>query len=156
MAILQLSNSGFVAFIDDEDYERCNKYKWHLNHRNKRITNISASVDGKTQVLSRFILNYLGDLQIDHIDRNPLNNIKNNFRFCTNAQNNINQSPPKNNTSGYKGVTRNKQLNKWTAQIKVNYKRIYLGDYKDPKDAARAYNAAAIKHFGEFAYLNKL
>ncbi len=60
------------------------------------------------------------------------------------------------NTSGYKGVSFIKKRNAYKSAIKFNKKTIYLGCYIDPKDAARVYNTAAIKYFGEFANLNKI
>jgi hypothetical protein len=61
-----------------------------------------------------------------------------------------------NNTSGFKGVYWNKQNAKWTALIRLNNKKIHIGNYIDIKDAAKAYNEAAIKFHGEFAKLNEI
>lgn len=58
------------------------------------------------------------------------------------------------NTSGYRGVTFNKQCQKWQAQIKINQKNIYLGIFEDIIEAALAYDAAAHKYFGPDAYQN--
>ena len=93
---------------------------------------------------------------IDHIDRNGLNNQRNNLRDSTRSQNNANRGLNKNNTSGYKGVCWNKQKQKWHARIRVNYKYVQLGLFDNIKDAARAYNKAALKYFGEFAWLNPI
>lgn len=59
----------------------------------------------------------------------------------------------------YKGVFDYSYLckrNPWAAKIRVNTKEIYLGLFKTEKEAALAYNRAAKKHHGEFAYLNKV
>lgn len=56
--------------------------------------------------------------------------------------------------SGYKGVSWHAKVGKWIAGIKVNQKRINLGYFDNPQDAARAYDAAAEEHFGEFAKTN--
>lgn len=58
--------------------------------------------------------------------------------------------------SKYKGVFWEKRRSKWVAQIKVNYKHIYLGQYDNERDAAIAYNGAALLHHGEFALLNQV
>jgi hypothetical protein len=91
----------------------------------------------------------------DHKDRNPLNNQRHNLRVASQVQNNRNQRRYKNNQSGYVGVSWH-QKRKWWARIGVDGKRISLGCYDDPKEAAKAYNKAALKYHGEFAVLNKV
>lgn len=93
---------------------------------------------------------------IDHEDRNPLNNHKNNLRFCTYSENSRNRGKPTTNTSGYKGVSWFKRDKKWKAQIMVEGKGFCLGSFKNKIDAARAYNRAALKYHGEFACLNEI
>lgn len=58
------------------------------------------------------------------------------------------------NTSGYKGVSWNKAQQKWTADITVNYKHVYLGAFDKKIDAIVAYNEASVKYHGEFSRLN--
>lgn len=94
--------------------------------------------------------------QIDHINGNPKDNRWINLRKATNTQNSRNSRKPKNNTSGYKGVSFIPRLNKYRATIMVNRKSVHLGCFSDPKEAAAAYNDAALDHFGEFALLNDL
>jgi len=88
---------------------------------------------------------------IDHIDRNSLNNNIDNLRESTQSQNCANKHKNTNNTSGFKGVTFNKNERKWQAQITVNYKFIKLGCYKNIEDAAKQYELASKKYFKEFA-----
>jgi hypothetical protein len=90
----------------------------------------------------------------DHVNGNTLDNRKSNLRICSFSDNNKNRKISKNNSTGYKGVVYDKRNKKFIAKIGLNKKQIYLGYYIDPIDAARAYNAAAIKYFGEFANLN--
>ena len=136
-----------VAIIDSDDYHKVNKYIWRMTTRgyvyNSRI--------------KKLLHTYLtGFTRSDHIDGNPLNNRKENLRESTNTQNCRNCKISKNNTSGYKGVIFLRDVEKWGAQIMVNRKNKNLGRYKDKKDAARAYNKAAVKYFGEFAKLNDI
>lgn len=94
--------------------------------------------------------------QVDHVDRNKLNNKRNNLRLATNQQQKGNESLRKTNTSGFRGVYWSKKYCKWLAQICFNSKSIFLGYYPNKVAAAKAYNKAAKKYFGEFACPNKL
>lgn len=66
------------------------------------------------------------------------------------------RGPRANNTSGYKGVKRGPGGLKWIAEFRAEGRRIHLGCFADILDAVRAYNAGAIKYFGDAAYLNPL
>ncbi len=90
---------------------------------------------------------------VDHINTNRLDNTRNNLRVCNNSQNLANR--PANNGRKFKGVCWDSSRGKFAAGITVNYKKYFLGRFENEIDAAIAYNIAAIKHFGEFAYLNK-
>jgi hypothetical protein len=93
-------------------------------------------------------------LQVDHEDGNGLNNQRSNLRIASPTQNQGNARRRKDNTSGYKGVSWYRRTNKWKAHIRVDKKLRHLGYFIDLTDAARAYDAAALEHFGEFAHLN--
>lgn len=106
--------------------------------------------------LHRLIMNAQSGQYVDHINGNKLDDRKSNLRICTNAENMWNRNAQRNNTSGYKGVYRNKPTNNWKSIIIVNQKSIHLGYFDDITDAAKAYNEAAIKYHGEFASLNEI
>ena len=89
---------------------------------------------------------------IDHVDTNGCNNKISNLRLATKSQNGANSKLPKNNTSGYKGVTWAKRNKKWMAQIMVDRKHVCLGFFHDPKLAYEAYKKASREYFGEFAH----
>ena len=92
---------------------------------------------------------------IDHRDGNGLNNRHTNLRPATDSQNQANKRKPKNGvTPSFKGVFWHGRDMKWAARIRVNGKRKYLGYFHSEVEAARAYDAVALLHFGEFAKLN--
>lgn len=93
--------------------------------------------------------------QVDHVDRNKLNNRMNNLREATNAQNSYNRTNGRNST-GFKGVSFHKRQGKYTARIMKDGISVSLGAFDDPQHAAHAYNKAAIQMHGEFACLNPI
>jgi hypothetical protein len=152
---------NMVALVDDEDFENLNRFKWCVSKRDKThyacraIYNHDDQSCTIIQMQKQIIDSPLG-MEIDHIDGNGLNNQKSNLRACTHQQNQMNRALSKNNSSGFKGVSLYKGRNKWNSYIKVNYKKINLGYFKTKEEAALTYNAAALKHFGEFANLNEV
>jgi len=89
---------------------------------------------------------------IDHIDGNGLDNRRQNLRPANESTNGANRAISSNNTSGFKGVVRSRT--KWGAVITPSGRKVWLGTFLTPEDAARAYDAAAAVYFGEFARLN--
>jgi len=145
-----------VALVDDEDYEFLNRWKWYAakggqTYYARRNTQYS---DGKqhTLFMHRLLMMPAPEQEVDHKDRDGLNNQKANLRVCTHRENTA-RSMRKNKTS-YRGVE--KHGNKWRASINSYKKRIYLGSYHTPEEAATAFNKAAIERYGEFACLNKV
>lgn len=91
-----------------------------------------------------------GNLEIDHADHDYENMGK--LRLATRSQQAANQRPR--GSKKYKGVYNDKRDGRFYARIKINYKTISLGGYSTEEEAATAYNEAALRYFGEFAYLN--
>ena len=104
--------------------------------------------------MHREIMNCPKGLEVDHINQNGVDNRRINLRIATATQNRQNTSKQKSNTSGYKGVMKDKT--KWRAMIRDNGRRIHLGMFDNKIDAAIAYNKAAIKYHKEFACLNTI
>lgn len=88
---------------------------------------------------------------IDHINGIKDDNRIINLRLATTSENMSNRGMQANNTSGHKGVYWHKKDSKWTAQIRVNGRNKYLGQFTDPEDAAAAYKKAAPEYHGTFA-----
>jgi HNH endonuclease len=91
---------------------------------------------------------------IDHINRDPADNRLCNLRLATNSQNQANRPAPKNNTSGFKGVSWHEQAKKWRSAIWVRGRNKELGEFRNFEIACAVYVEAAIEHFGEFAHVD--
>lgn len=153
---------GQFALIDDEDLTAVSEHSWCVQqYKNKRRSTkvyAKAAMRGTQVTMHRFLLNPPLGLSVDHINGDGLDNRKSNLRLCTKQGNAANRPKDriKNATSKYKGVSLVPQSGKWVAKIQVDGKGIQLGCFETEEDAARAYNVAAIEHFGEFAWLNRL
>jgi hypothetical protein len=153
-------SQGKIALVDDEDYERINKHKWAAlkkpNTYYARRTLSGGFPEQRHIKMHREIMGLLSadGMVVDHINGNGLDNRKINLRVCTQFQNmrNVPKQPGK--SSIYKGVYWRKERHKWQVRIKINGKRIRLGHFDDEIKAARIYDEAANKYFGEFARLN--
>ena len=152
------------ALVDDENFEVMNRYTWFYSKHGRtgyayRIKIVSKNKSSK-KPRKRINIKMHQDILctksgIDHIDHNGLNNCKNNLRICTQQQNCFNaQKTNKPTSSKFKGVTFDKQTNKWIAQITHNGNYIKLGRHVNEIIAAETYDKAAKKLFGEFAYTN--
>lgn len=120
---------------------------------------VNIQVDGKLYAAHQLVFLYHhGWLpqEIDHENRVKTDNRIGNLRPATSSQNKGNIELLRNNSSGYRGVSRNARSGKWHAQIKIHGKQTYLGRADTPEQAAVIYNQAAREHFGEFAYLNNV
>ena len=148
---------GYVTYVSPEDFVEVSRYNWcaSVGRGGRVVAARSYRRAGKTitVLLHRFIAKPL-QLHVDHIDRDPLNNRRENLRIVTHAQNRQNTSKQSNNTSGFKGVTRDKQSGKWVARIQVFGRPQYLGFFCDPNDAAKAYDVAAKAALGHLAATN--
>lgn len=151
---------GQVAVVDDVDFERVMARSWYYRPPQNRSRSAYAYSGGQhgephNIALHRFILGVTDSAtHVDHIDGNGLNNTRGNLRVCSRQQNTRNVPTHKDNQSGFKGVSFDKPKSRWSARICLNYRQRFLGAFRLPEDAARAYDKAAREHFGEFARLN--
>jgi len=145
---------GKWAIVDAADYGRLSSYKWCAVKEKRNWYAKTLDKDCNRLALHRLIMDAPKGLVVDHIDHNCLNNRRSNLRLCTQKQNNCNTLPRKGCSSKYKGVSFNKARKRFIAYIQHNKKRYFLGYFDDEIDAAKAYDKAAKKFFGEFAYLN--
>lgn len=159
---------GYYAKVDDEDYERLMRWKWHVNLSGKGRYGVRC-VQVRPGRQQKRMLHYevLGLEQpladgrvVDHINHDGLDCRKANLRVCTVQQNRWNtRSAKKQKGSRYKGVTRQRPKGPfkggWQAVIMKDGRRRYLGFFRDEYDAMVAYNRAAVRLFGDYAVVNR-
>ena len=151
-----------VALVDDEDVLLVQEHRWYANHikGRRKVYAVRQERNADTGKISsvlmhRVIMGARQGQEVDHIDHNGLNNLRSNLRVCTRSENQQNaRKQIRDTTSKYKGVYSDKAHGKWAAGIGINNRNIFLGYFDSETDAARAYDAAALEHFGEFALLN--
>lgn len=150
-------NKGYVAIVDDEDFENVSRLKWCITSLNpdKPARKVYARHSSRCVLMHRFILNAPKGIHIDHINHDTLDNRKINLRLCTVSENLRNRGPERTNKSGFKGVYWNTRDKVWRAQIKLHQQVKPLGTFRFPQDGAMAYDRAAIQLHGEFAVTNQ-
>lgn len=147
---------GLVALVDDSDFEELNRWKWFEDGRGYARRGEKRSGKLVAIFMHRVLLGAdVGDL-VDHIDGNGLNNTRANLRLCNHFQNMRNSKMRKNNTSGFKGVFWDKKNENWRARIRAGAGMINIGSFDTPEEAARHYDAAALRYHGEFARPNSI
>ncbi len=146
---------GRHMLIDAEDYPKIYNHSWYVVAGNGGNLYACSEKDHVGIRSHRVIMQPPADKQIDHINGDSLDNRKSNLRICTHSENakNIKLRKPR-GSSKYKGVYFRKDRNKWVAMLYYNGFALKFGSFTDEHDAARAYNDAAIKYYGEFASLN--
>lgn len=160
-------SKGLFAWVSEEDFDRVSKYKWHANLTKtkrgdfyyargwipKEEVNSSATLSQKGTLrhilLHRFVLNLPDEIRVDHEDLDCLNCTRSNLRVATNAENLANSKVK--GKAFYKGVGR----------ISINcYEVVALWKvglpycFKEPIQAAKAYDDYAREKYGKFARLN--
>lgn len=157
MKCIPLTKNEF-SLVDDEDFEYLSKFKWHARKSKRDSTWYAGRGSGPkkkmiTILMHREIMKADNLKQVDHINRNGLDNRKCNLRLCTASQNAAHRKS-KLGISKLRGVVWNINSKKWISSIKINGKRIHLGCFQSKINAARAYDNAAKNLFKEFSFLN--
>ena len=150
---------GYVALVDDEDYELVSQYKWLVipkSYTNYASRTIKLQDKPTSQAMHRLImgLEHGDKRQIDHINHNGLDNRRNNLRIVTCQENQFNTKKREGGLSKYKGVALDRYNEKWHANITLNEITISIGRFDNEIDAAKMYDRVALREFGEFACTN--
>ena len=147
-----------LASIDNEDFELISQYKWCVSKKHSISYAITSAIKNNiktTLKMHRLIMKIVDPkIQIDHVDGDGLNNQKLNLRICTSQQNQRNRQKNKVSSSKFKGIWWDKRVKKWQVSIQIGKKRKHLGYFHNEIEAAKAYDTAAKKYFGEFARFN--
>ena len=151
MKLIPLTRGKF-AIVDDEDFEILNQYKWFACKGMSGIFYAIRNEKGKKIWMHRVILNAPDGLDVDHRDRDGLNNTRENLRLATKSQNSANRIGRA--KTGFKGVYFHKQKRLFYVVAQANKKRYFCGYHRNIIDAAHAYDEKAKEIHGEFAFLN--
>jgi hypothetical protein len=158
MKQIQLTH-GFVALVDDDDFERVNAHKWSVMNHGAAQARI-----GKDRVqMHRFILQVEPGVLVDHINHNRLDNRRCNLRPATHTENRANCIPKAGRQfkgvrdchSISRGVYQTRpRMKRFRAVIRFEGKTYDLGGFPTAEMAAKAYDVKAKECYGEFALLN--
>lgn len=163
-------NEQYATLIDIADWDKVKDYRWMVKankHRPQGYTYAFAygperyrdkrgRLRARMVYLHRLIMDAPSDLLVDHKNHDTLDNRRSNLRLATRSTNAANSNPLKGAISGYRGVFPSQSKSKpYRVQLASRSpSRIHVGHFVCPIEAARAYDAAALKLFGEFAVLN--
>lgn len=152
-------SQGQIAIIDDDDAELIADKKWYAMWTGRRFYAAHGFRDGKLRgilLMHRVIIAACSDEEVDHINRNSLDNRRMNLRIVTRAQNNQNRDNkrPGRLVGAYFRPSRSHADRPWMASIRVNGRAKHLGVYRTEEDAGRAYDQWALRIYGPGAFTN--
>lgn len=154
MIYMEGRNQTKIVLVDDDDYEKFNRHKWCASSSGKNFYAMRATRKGgkyKAIYMHREILPPLKeDEEIDHINRNTLDNRKANLRRVSRRENALNRIVSTKTSLKYKGVAWHDAKGKFIAY----FRNQYIGYFDNEEDAALAHNAVAFAQEGEYPALN--
>lgn len=160
LIITNRKGETFTVLYDDKDCELISRYKWMISKKGYAVTQVRIYGQRQTFSMHRLILGVTDPkIQVDHKNRNKLDNRRSEIRTCTNSENQKNRNGR--GASKYLGVSKQsckangKEYGPYIkAHIRVDGRLMCLGSFKTEESAARAYDVAAVKFHGEFARPN--
>ena len=145
----ELKCGDYVILLDSDDVDLVSQYQWSVGAHG-----YATHGAGHKQILMHRLLLGVNDSEVvDHINRNKLDNRRQNLRICSQSLNTMNRPKLETGNNAFKGICSTAE-GSWQAQITFEGKPIYLGRSSDPVIAAKAYDTAARVLYGEYAYLN--
>jgi hypothetical protein len=154
-----LTSKGEEILVDEFNYEHLNKFTWAVDSKGyvRSSSNRKKGIIGVIK-MHRYIMGvYDKSYQVDHINRNKLDNRVCNLRVCTNYENSLNRGINKSHSTGFKGVKKHGIKNKpYQSRIKAYGKEVSLGYYSNPKIAARIYDVCSIILNGYGNFINNV
>ena len=149
-----------VTVVDDIDYEYLSQLKWFATKAGLGSSKFYAArwsrANGRRKLI--YIHNLVAErmgldlsCDIDNIDRNSLNNLRNNLRSATKREQAQNRSKRNDNTSGIPGVNWNKRDKKWYVRVNINGKEKHLGCFSDKLEAEKIRIEASLEYYKEFS-----
>lgn len=147
MKLINLTK-GKSVIVDDEDFIWLNNLKWHYRRCGNSGYAVRVPYKQPAVYMHRLIMLCPIDFEVDHINGNPLDNRKENLRFCSRSENCRNSKIKSNNKSGFKGV--DCLRGKWRVTIQGQH----IGYFVTKEEVAKEYNREAIKRYSEFGKLN--
>lgn len=145
---------GKVALVDAALVNELSQWNWSAFPSCDNWYAKRGERPNKTFFLHRHVLGATTGQEVDHKNRNGLDNRRENLRLATSTGNMRNRGLLRNNRSGFKGVRLDITRNKWRAVIWADRRQIWLGRFDSRAEAVAAYDRAAIEMHGEFAVTN--
>jgi hypothetical protein len=140
---------GSPSKVSPEDYAYLSSYSWH-----KSSTGYALNSKGKSMhavVMNRLHGDY-GNLLVDHISMDRLDNRRSNLRLVTKSQNGFNRRASRGSQSPYKGIRRDGKA--WQARIMCDGKSFQIGNFSDEAEAAWMRDQWSLALHQEYAQLN--
>lgn len=151
-----------LCLVDDDDYSGLSQFSWRLSPWGYVVRTVNGVQEdgvrssGTTIHIHRQILKASLESEIDHINRDKLDNRKANLRFCDKSQNVWNSGPRKTSHTGVKGVGWHKRIKKYHARINTSEGCVHIGYFKTIEEAHAAYTKKVVELRGDYAFVQSL
>ena len=145
---------GLFLLYDEQDESHFQSRKWHAMRSGRTWYAAHKPWKSAHVFFHNLVMPPTDWLMVDHINRDGLDCRRENLRLVTKAQNMRNRRINKNNTSGFKGVTKVSR-NRWRAQIRVDGVDYRGRLWPDPEMAAREYDLMSRAYHGQYGATNE-